>query len=140
MSAERFEEMVRGGALLEWAEVVGHRSGTLAEPVDRDRAEGHDVILEIDVQGAAQVRRREPDAVLVFLAPPSMEELERRLRARGTEDEQRLALRLATARREMSDASWFDHVLVNDEVDEATAQVEAIIQSPRTSTEGRTHP
>jgi guanylate kinase len=140
VTAERFDEMVGGGELLEWAHVVGHRSGTPAAPVEQALSEGRDVVLEIDVQGARQVRRRVPDAVLIFLAPPSMEELERRLRSRGTEDEERLALRLATARHEMAERSWFDNVVVNDRVEDAAAQVEAIIQSSRTQTEGRAHP
>jgi len=136
----RFDELVASGALLEWAYVVGHRSGTPAAPVERDLAAGHDVILEIDVQGARQVRERVAEALLVFLAPPSMEELERRLRSRGTESEDRLRLRLVTAEREMREIGWFDHVVVNDRVDRAAAEVEAIIQASRTPTEGPTHP
>ena len=133
VSGEEFDRLVAGGELLEWAPVVGHRSGTLARPVEEALAAGRDVVLEIDVQGARQVRERAPDAVLIFLAPPSMEELERRLRSRGTEDEARLALRLATARAEMAQRPWFDHVVVNDRLDQATAQVEAIIQASRTT-------
>lgn len=132
-----------GDALLEWAEVFGSRYGTPAAPVERALAEGRDVILEIDVQGAGVVKDRVPEAVLIFLVPPSMEELERRLRARGTEDEERLATRLATAGWEMEQHPRFDHVVVNDDVDEATAQVEAIIEAfgpPTASTEGRAHP
>jgi guanylate kinase len=134
VSDARFDELVRQGALLEWARVVGHRSGTPAEPVERELAEGHDVILEIDVQGAEQVRARVPEAVLLFLAPPSMAELERRLRSRGTEDEERLAVRLATAGAEMEETGWFDHVVVNDCLEEATAQVEAILQASQSPT------
>jgi len=133
VSGEEFDRLVAGGELLEWAPVVGHRSGTPARPVEEALAAGRDVVLEIDVQGARQVRERAPDAVLIFLAPPSMEELERRLRSRGTEDEARLALRLATARAEMAQRPWFDHVVVNDRLDQATAQVEAIIQASRTT-------
>jgi len=133
VSGEEFDRLVAGGELLEWAPVVGHRSGTPARPVEEALAAGRDVVLEIDVQGARQVRERAPDAVLIFLAPPSMEELERRLRSRGTEDEARLALRLATARAEMAQRPWFDHVVVNDRLDQATAQVEAIIQESRTT-------
>lgn len=133
VSDEEFDRLVAGGELLEWAPVVGHRSGTPARPVEEALAAGRDVVLEIDVQGARQVRERAPDAVLIFLAPPSMEELERRLRSRGTEDEARLALRLATARAEMAQRPWFDHVVVNDRLDQATAQVEAIIQESRTT-------
>lgn len=137
---ERFDEMTGSGELLEWARVVGHRSGTPAGPVERARAEGRDVILEIDVQGARQVEERVPDAVLIFLEPPSHDELERRLRGRGTENEERLALRLATAEQEMAERPRFDHVVVNDDLEEATAQVAAIIQGSRTNDEGRTHP
>jgi guanylate kinase len=134
VSDEEFDLLVAGGELLEWAHVVGHRSGTPALPVEEALAAGRDVVLEIDVQGARQVRERAPEAVLIFLAPPSMEELERRLRSRGTEDEARLALRLATAKQEMAQLPLFDHVVVNDRLDEATAQVEAIIQASRTTT------
>jgi guanylate kinase len=134
VSDEEFDRLVAAGELLEWAHVVGHRSGTPARPVEEALAAGRDVVLEIDVQGARQVRERAPQAVLIFLAPPSMEELERRLRSRGTEDEARLALRLATAKQEMAQLPLFDHVVVNDRLDEATAQVEAIIQASRTTT------
>lgn len=137
---ERFDELVRTGALLEWAEVFGHRSGTPGEAVAEALAAGHDVVLEIDVQGAGQVREQVQDAVLILLEPPSMAELERRLRTRGTEDEERLALRLATAAEELEQRSWFDHVVVNDDLEGATAQVEAILEASRTSTEGRPHP
>ncbi|MEW6059863.1 MAG: guanylate kinase [Actinomycetota bacterium] len=140
VSDGRFDDLVDRGALLEWALVVGHRSGTPVEPIERELAAGRDVILEIDVQGARQVKARVPEAVLVFLAPPSMEELERRLRSRGTEDEEKLALRLATAQEEMGEMGWFDHVVVNECLDEATAQVEAILQTSRSPTQGRTPP
>jgi guanylate kinase len=133
VSDEEFDRLVAGGELLEWAHVVGHRSGTPARPVGDALAAGRDVVLEIDVQGARQVRQRVPEAVLIFLAPPSLEELERRLRSRGTEDEARLALRLATATAEMARQPEFDHVVVNDRLDQATAQVEAIIQASRTT-------
>jgi guanylate kinase len=133
VSDEEFDRLAAGGELLEWAHVVGHRSGTPARPVEEALAAGRDVVLEIDVQGARQVRQRVPEAVLIFLAPPSLEELERRLRSRGTEDEARLALRLATATAEMAQQPEFDHVVVNDRLDQATAQVEAIIQASRTT-------
>ena len=93
--------------------------------------QGRDVILEIDVQGARQVRDRVLDAVLIFLEPPSMGELERRLRSRGTEDDERIARRIAKAGWEMEQRAWFDHVVMNDDLDRATAQVEAIIKAPR---------
>ena len=122
-----FGELVEDGAFLEWAEVFGHRYGTLLGPVADDLERGRDVILEIDVQGAARVRERMPDAVLIFLAPPSFEDLEQRIRRRHTEGEEEMARRLDAARREMDQAWWFDHLVVNDEIDRAAAQVAAII-------------
>ena len=114
--------MIDAASLLEWAEVFGHRSGTPRRPVETASTAGRDVVLEIDVQGARQVRDRVPDAVLILLAPPSLEELKRRLRARGTEDEAELAERLAAAERELEQAPWFDHVVVNDELERASAR------------------
>lgn len=137
---EQFDQLVVSGSLLEWAEVFGHRSGTPAAAVHGALDAGYDVVLEIDVQGAGQVRERVPEAVLILLAPPSMAELERRLRTRGTEDEDKLALRLATAAEELEQASRFDHVVVNDDLERATAQVEGIIHGSRPPTEGNSHP
>ncbi len=127
VSDERFDELVRGHELLEWAEIYGHRSGTPEAPIREKLAEGRDVLLEIDPQGASWVRRRVPDAVLIFLRPPSLEELERRLRTRATETEDKLRRRLAKAGVEIADAAWFDHVIVNDDPDEAATQVAAIL-------------
>jgi guanylate kinase len=130
---DEFDRLIEGGELLEWAEIVGHRSGTPAGPVEEALAAGTDVLLEIDVQGAFQVRERVPGAVLIFLDPPSLEELERRLRARGTEDEARLARRLETAGGELEQRPFFDHVVVNDDVDRATSELEAILEASRAS-------
>jgi guanylate kinase len=127
LTPERFDGSVRAGAFLEWAEVFGNRYGTLTAPVDRAIDAGKDVLLEIDVVGAAQIRARRPQAVLVFLMPPSADELERRLRDRGTEDRAALRRRLREARREMGERTWFDHVLVNDDVERAAGQVADII-------------
>jgi guanylate kinase len=127
VAPEEFDDLVRRGAFLEWAEVFGHRYGTLRAPIAEALERGRDVILEIDVQGAAAVRRDFPQAVLVFLVPPSEEELARRLRRRRTESEEELAGRLARAREELGEAAWFDHVVVNDRVEEAAARVASII-------------
>jgi guanylate kinase len=127
VSPRLFDQLIEEGAFLEWAEIYGHRSGTLMAPVLEELEKGKHVILEIDVQGAAAVRQRMPEAVLIFLAPPSDRELERRLRARRTESEPDLERRLAAARSEMNQQTWFDHVVVNDEVDRAAAEVAAII-------------
>ena len=131
VSDDAFDRMIADGDLLEWAPVVGHRSGTPRRAVEELLESGHDVILEIDVQGAEQIRRMMPDAVLIFLAPPTMDELERRLRGRGTETEERVAARLAIAGWEMDQQGWFDHVVVNDELQRASSQVAAIIDSSR---------
>lgn len=129
---EGFDRMVSDGDLLEWAEIFdGQRSGTPRGFVEWRRDEGRDVLLEIDVQGAAQVRERSPDAVLILLTPPSLDELERRLRGRGTESEERLAERLAKAGWELEQAPTFDHVVVNDDLPRAAEEVAAIIQGSR---------
>ena len=130
-----FDRMIADGELLEWVDIYGHRSGTPARFIEERRDAGSDVLLEIDVNGAGWVRKRDPGAVLVFLAPPSAQEQERRLRARGTEDPELLARRLADAAWEVEQASWFDHVVVNDDVERATAQVAAIIAAHRTSSD-----
>jgi guanylate kinase len=135
LSPQRFDELIAGGAFLEWAEIYGHRSGTLWAPVLDQLEAGRDVVLEIDVQGAATVRERMPEAVLIFLAPPSQEELERRLRARHTEDEAAIARRLAAAEEEMAAAARFDHVVVNDDVDRAAVELAAIIDAAKQGTE-----
>jgi guanylate kinase len=138
VSDEEFSRLIADGELLEWAEVFGHRYGTPAAPVREALARGENVVLEIDVQGAFQVRERDPSAVLVLIEPPSMAELERRLRERGTEDEARLAERLATAERELAERAAFDHVIVNDELERAVDRLVAIIQgSPGAGAEPR---
>ena len=98
VTRRQFDQLIEDGAFLEWADIYGdHRSGTLLAPVADDLASGHDVVLEVDVQGAASVKERMPDAVLIFLSPPSREELARRLRERRTESESQLDRRLAAA-------------------------------------------
>jgi guanylate kinase len=128
---EGFDRLIAEDELLEWAEIFGHRSGTPARPIRDVRREGRDAVLEIDVQGAAIVRRKVADSVLILLMPPSLEELARRLRTRATEDEDKLARRLARAEWEMAQGDWFDHVIVNDELEGASAQVAAIIDASR---------
>lgn len=137
VSPDAFDDLVARDALLEWAEVFGERYGTPAEQVERERGRGRDVLLEIDVQGARSIRERVPDAVLIFLEPPSEEELARRLAARGTESGPELEQRLSEARREVAEASWFDHRVLNDDVDGAVDRVLAIIgSSPPQPNEG----
>ena len=128
---EGFDRLIADGELLEWAEIFGHRSGTPARPIRDVRREGRDAVLEIDVQGARIVRDQVADAVLILLVPPSLAELERRLRRRATEDEEKLARRLARAEEEIAQGGWFDHVIVNDDVERASSQVAAIIEASR---------
>jgi len=125
-----FDRMIDDGELLEWAEYAGHRYGTPGTEVARQRSAGRPVILEIEVQGARQVRGSVPDATLVFIEPPSMDVLEARLISRGTESESARARRLEVARRELAEADLFDHRLVNDDVAACSRALLALIDSP----------
>jgi guanylate kinase len=124
---ERFEQELAGGAFLEFAEVHGNLYGTLRSEVDTYRAKGVGVILDIDVQGAAAVRRLYPESVSIFLCTSCWETYENRLRGRGTEDEVAIARRLATARRELQRKNEFDHVVLNDDLDAAVARVRVLV-------------
>lgn len=110
---EQFDALIASGGLLEHAVVYGHRSGVPRAQVEEKLAEGRDVIVRTDVQGAASIRQKMPEAVLVFIAPSSLEELEQRIRTRGSDDEEQIARRLATARNEMARSGEYDYVLVN---------------------------
>ena len=122
-----FARRVENGEFLEWARVHGHRYGTLRSEAERLMARGVSVVLEIDVQGGLNVRTVYPEVVLVFIEPPSMGELERRLRGRGTEDESSIELRLANASHEMDLASLYDVRIVNDDLERATEELAATI-------------
>ena len=128
VSPEEFDSMIEGGEMLEWALVHGtNKYGTPRGPVDAALAAGEPVLLEIDLAGARQVRANRPDAQFIFLAPPSWEELERRLVGRGTEGPEERERRLATARVEMDAASEFDHVVINDDIDRAVRELAGLI-------------
>ena len=129
VSEEVFDRMIEAGELLEWEEIFGHRSGTPAEPVRRALGSGIDILLELDVTGARHVREAIPGAVLILLEPPTMEELERRLRSRGTETEEGLARRLAKAGKELEQREAFDVVIVNETAERAADEVAAIIDA-----------
>ncbi|MER6945707.1 guanylate kinase [Nonomuraea sp. NPDC000554] len=126
-----FDRLVQAGELLEWAEFAGNRYGTPREPVQEKLAAGVPTLLEIDLEGARQVRQTMPDALLVFLAPPSWEELEKRLRGRGTEPEDVIARRLAAGRVEMAAEKEFDLSLVNTSVQEVCVRLIALMTDPQ---------
>ncbi|MCI8554074.1 MAG: guanylate kinase [Clostridiales bacterium] len=130
-SREEAEEMIARGALLEYAEYNGHYYGTPEQPILHWLEQGKNVLLEIEVQGAEQVMDRRPDLISIFIAPPSIEELEGRLRGRGTETEEAVAGRLKAARQELSRAFRYDYVVLNDEVETAVNRVQAILDAER---------
>jgi len=133
LSREEFEALRDAGGFLEWFEVYGDLKGTPRGPVDEHLAAGDDVLLEIDVQGALEVRRQYPDAVLVFLQAPSREEQRRRIAARGDADPADVERRLDAAEREEALAAEFDHVVVNDDVDAAATRVAGILAVRRSA-------
>ncbi|MEY4617936.1 MAG: Guanylate kinase [Actinomycetota bacterium] len=125
-----FDALIADGQMLEYAVVHGsHRYGTPKAPVEAALADGKNVLLEIDIQGARQVKQALPEAITVFLAPPSWDELVRRLEGRGTENAEQQARRLETARQELAAQGEFDHILVNDEVAKCATQVVELLKS-----------
>ncbi|MFC3244641.1 guanylate kinase [Gordonia humi] len=130
-----FDEMIAAGEMLEWADVHGglQRSGTPAAPVEAAMAAGRPVLVEVDLVGARNVREHLDEAITVFLAPPSWDELVSRLTGRGTETSDAVARRLDTARVEMAAQDEFDHLIVNDDVDEAVGQLLSLLVGPRPS-------
>jgi guanylate kinase len=132
LTPEQFDQRVGEGAFLEHVEFAGNRYGTLRSEVDRRLARGSSVILEIDVPGAREVERQLPDAVLVFIAPPDVTDLERRLTARGTNSPEDIANRLRIARAELEARDDFAHVIVNDDVERAAAELTRLIRDALT--------
>ncbi|BBW96742.1 MULTISPECIES: guanylate kinase [Geobacillus] len=124
---EQFEQMIRENKLLEWAEYVGNYYGTPIDYVEKTLAEGKDVFLEIEVQGAMKVRRAFPEALFIFLAPPSLKELEKRIVGRGTESKELIENRLRAAREELEMMDEYDYVVENDEVELACDRIKAIV-------------
>ena len=131
VSKAEFEEEINAGGFLEYAEVHGNYYGTSLSQAERMAAEGKDVILEIDVQGADWVRKRVPDVLSIFILPPSFEVLKARLVSRGTEDPVDLDLRLKNARSEVMEYTKFDYVVVNDEIFSAARRLGAVILAER---------
>ncbi len=131
ISRDDFDARIKNGLFLEWAEVHGNRYGTLEEDVRTILKKGLDVVLEIDVQGALQVKRKMPEAVLVFVAPPSENDLRERLSHRGTEKGESLRTRLDNARRELEMASLYDHMIINDDIPKAVDQLVSVVKQYR---------
>ena len=131
LSDEEFDQRIAEGDFLEWANVHGRRYGTMRSAVEEKLAEGLDVILEIDPQGALKVREQAPDAYLIFIMPPSFEELERRLVGRGTETPEKIAGRLETAKHEMELEPCYNISLINDDLDKATEELLAIMDKAK---------
>ncbi len=123
LSSEEFDKCVKRNEFLEWAEFAGNKYGTPSAPVLSAMAQGHSVLLEIEITGAKQVKKKMPEAILVFLEPPTWEELVARLEGRGTDSAERRAARLALAQDEMAAASFFDKVVVNDQVEKVVARL-----------------
>ncbi|MGB2696051.1 MAG: guanylate kinase [Dehalococcoidia bacterium] len=133
VSQQEFQRLLANGALLEHAEVYGHHYGVPKAQVRDALARGQDVVVRVDVQGAATIKQLAPEAVLIFVAPPSLDELEERLRGRALDDEAALHRRLDTAEEELARSSTFDHVVVNerDNIDDAVEQVLEIMAAER---------
>lgn len=128
ISRGEYDRMVEQNELLEHAEYVGNGYGTPAAPIDAALQQGRDVLLDIEVQGAVQVMERRPDALKIFILPPSVEEMERRLRGRGTNDEASISQRTARAQEELKLQHIYDYRVVNDDVDRAVAEIEMILK------------
>ncbi|MBS1154493.1 MAG: guanylate kinase [Proteobacteria bacterium] len=131
VSREEFERMIAAGALLEHAEVFGNYYGTSQQWIESMLAQGRDILLEIDWQGAQQVRRLLPEAIGIFILPPSLAALEERLRGRGKDSEEVIVRRLAAAKEEISHVDEFDYVIVNDQLDEALHDIIAVVRAER---------
>jgi guanylate kinase len=128
VSTNEFLAQRDSGGFLEWAEVYGHLYGTPRAPVDAALGAGRNVICELDIQGASVVKRAVPDAVLVFIEPPSLDELFMRLRKRGTEDPEALSKRLRAAYEEVKKKGLYDHIVVNDDLEQAVGALVRILE------------
>lgn len=129
VSDAEFDALVRTGGLLEWAEVHGNRYGTPRAAVEDRMRQGKQVLLEIDPQGAFQIRDLMPESILLFIKVPSIQELKRRLEGRGSETEEQMAERMETAERELELVGTYDHVVINDDVSRATDELVGIIDT-----------
>lgn len=134
-TVDQFEEMIENGQLIEYARYVGNYYGTPKEYVEKQLNEGRNVILEIELQGALQVKEKIPETVLVFLTPPCADELENRLRGRGTEDDETIKARLKRAVEESDYMKKYDYILINDDLEKCVDDLNGIIKSERWKTD-----
>ena len=128
LNQDEFQNMVQNEQLLEWAEVHGNYYGTPKEPIEQRLAEGEDILLDLDTQGAIQLKKSRKDAVLIFLMPPDLDELGRRLRGRGTDPENVIGRRIQRAEEEIAESSKYDHVVVNKDLEVAKNEIKNIIK------------
>ncbi len=128
---ERFKEMIENNELLEWALVYGNYYGTPIKFIEENLKKGKDVLLEIDIQGARKVREKCPHAVFIFIAPPSLEELINRLKKRATETEEEFRKRVEKVDEEMEEAKFYDYLVINDNIEDASSRLKCIILSER---------
>lgn len=133
----QFQKMIDENALLEYAEYVGNYYGTPAEPLDQALEQGKDILLDIEVQGALNVKRLRPDAALIFMLAPSFQEIEKRLTGRGDTSPELIRNRLERARWEYSQAKQYDYLVVNDDVEKAAAEIRAILTAEKCKTSNR---
>ena len=131
ISPQQFQQMVDKGAFAEWAEVLGNRYGTALDPIRESQSQGVDLILDIDSQGARQIKEHCNEGVFVFILPPSLEVLKHRLKTRKLDGQEVIRFRVAQARDEMEQARWYDYIIVNDRVEKAAEQLKSIIIAER---------
>ncbi|RME40477.1 MAG: guanylate kinase [Deltaproteobacteria bacterium] len=134
ISSDRFQEMIDAGDFAEWAVVHGNRYGTSRHVLEESLQAGEDILLDIDCQGAAQLKKTLESAVFVFILPPSMQVLEQRLRGRGTDSEEVIQRRLANARKEIAEAHWYDYLVINEDLELAAEQLKSIVIAERCRT------
>ena len=134
LSRGEFESMIANGELLEWAEVYGNYYGTPLKKIEEKLARGQDILLEIDTQGALNVQKKFPDGIYVFILPPSIQELEKRLRGRGTDSEEAVARRLSAAAGEIAVAKEYAYTVVNDKVENTVRTISAIVTAEHART------
>ncbi len=128
---DRFREMIENDELLEHAEYCANSYGTPREYVERKTSEGYNVLLDVEVQGARQIKVKKPDAVKIFIIPPSIEELKNRLEKRGTDTERAIEARLIRAEQEYAEADFYDYIIINDDADRAAKELSAIITAEK---------